>query len=85
MIFSLLESSWKSEDRAIKRANDLRTRGVDAKIMQADLGNKGLHYRVMIGSRQHREDIEVIKSELRKRFGLGELVILRIRSQDLQE
>ncbi|GAB7080044.1 tetratricopeptide repeat protein [Megalodesulfovibrio paquesii] len=84
-VYSLLESSWKSKDRAVQRANELRQRGVDAKLMEADLGAKGLHYRVMIGSRQHREDIVPIKSELHKRFGLGELVILRVRPGDLIE
>ena len=84
-IYSLLESSWKSKDRALERANYLRLRGVRAQIMEADLGAKGLHYRVMIGSRQRQGDIEDIKKELQKRYGLSGLVILRIRPGSLQD
>lgn len=84
-VYSLLESSWKSRDRALERANYLRLRGVRAQIMEADLGAKGLHYRVMIGSRQRQGDIEDIKKELQKRYGLSGLVILRIRPGSLQD
>ncbi|AGW15117.1 hypothetical protein DGI_3437 [Megalodesulfovibrio gigas DSM 1382 = ATCC 19364] len=84
-VYSLLESSWKSRDRAVERANYLRLRGVRAQLMEADLGPKGLHYRVMIGSRQQKGAIEAIKKELDARFGLHGLVILRIRPGSLEE
>ncbi|TVM33122.1 SPOR domain-containing protein [Oceanidesulfovibrio marinus] len=78
MVYAVLESSWREEYRAVNRVADLKKRGIRAHVVPSQVKNKGLWYRVMIGPRKKLQETKDIKEELKKRFGLTDLVILKI-------
>ena len=75
--YSILESSWRTEEEARVRTADLLNRGVTANIVPVNLPEKGLWYRVMIGEFANLDVAERMKTKLITDFGLSHLNILR--------
>jgi cell division septation protein DedD len=78
MVYAVLESSWREEQRAVKRLADLTGRGVRAHLVPSRIEGRGLWFRVMIGPRKKLQETKDIKAELQRRFGLNDLVILEV-------
>lgn len=78
MVYAVLESSWREEYRAVNRVAQLKKRGIRAHVVPSEVKDKGFWYRVMIGPRKKLQETKDIKEELKTRFGLADLVILKV-------
>ena len=75
--YSIMESSWKSEDKAKARVATLKERGIDAHVVTVDLGNKGIWNRVMIGSFVNLAGAKQYKATLTNSYDLGNTLIMK--------
>lgn len=75
--YSILESSWRTEEEARVRTSDLMDMGITANIVPVNLPEKGLWYRVMIGEYANLDVAERMKVTLVDDFRLSHLNILR--------
>jgi cytoskeletal protein RodZ len=66
--FTIQESAWDSETKAVKRAGTLESLipGVKGSVVRADLGEKGIWYRVRFGEFSSIDEARAKASELRK-------------------
>jgi D-alanyl-D-alanine carboxypeptidase len=72
---SLQESSFQTSAEARARARNLEKKGVPARVVAADLGDKGVWYRVMIGSFSTVQEARRYKRQLTNRLDLAHLII----------
>ncbi len=72
---TLQESSWKNADEARARVRLLERRGVAARVETADLGDRGVWHRVMIGSFSSMREARRYKRQLTDRYDLAHLII----------
>ncbi|NDY56807.1 D-alanyl-D-alanine carboxypeptidase [Desulfovibrio sulfodismutans] len=72
---TLQESSFQTADEAKTRARKLERIGVPARVVTADLGDKGVWYRVMIGSFSSMQEARRYKQQLTTRHDLAHLII----------
>lgn len=77
--FALQDSSWKHVDQAARRVRELTNKGVPARIVEVDLGDKGLWRRVMIGGFDSAEAAERGRSEFGARVDLSRALVSRAR------
>ncbi|THB68921.1 MAG: hypothetical protein D6E12_05635 [Desulfovibrio sp.] len=75
--YSILESSWRTEEEAQLRKSELLDKGVTAHIVPVNLPEKGLWYRVMVGEFANLEVATRMKNSLYSDIGLEHLNILR--------
>ncbi len=76
--YALLDSSYKSRAIAEARRKELRDKGLGSRIVEVDLGEKGVWLRVLIGSFDNMPEAVSFKEGLEEAFGLDGLVILPI-------
>lgn len=72
---TLQESSFQNAREAETRARSLERLGVPARVVMADLGNKGVWFRVMIGSFTSMQEARRYKQQLSTRHDLAHLII----------
>ena len=64
-----MTDSCRVQANADAEISRLRKQGYDARIMQIDLGRKGVFYRVLIGSYASRAEAQQMNEELRSKLG----------------
>jgi D-alanyl-D-alanine carboxypeptidase len=72
---ALQESSFQTAGEAAARARALEKKGVPARVVSADLGDKGVWYRVMIGSFSSMQEARRYKRQIGNRLDLAHLII----------
>jgi len=72
---TLQESSFQNAREAETRARSLERLGVPARVVMADLGDKGVWFRVMIGSFSSMQEARRYKQQLSTRHDLAHLII----------
>lgn len=72
---ALQESSFQTPGEAEARARLLEKKGVPARVVTADLGDKGVWYRVMIGSFSSVQEAKRYKRQIGNRMDLGHAII----------
>jgi cell division septation protein DedD len=75
--FTVNLSSFKVKASAEQFAEQLREKGIGAYYWEADLGEKGLWYRVSVGGFPTRQEAEELKSELQEQ-GLSDIFITQV-------
>ncbi len=81
-VYAVLESSWKNRARADSRVETLAKQGVRAEVVVSDLGEKGIWNRVIIGPRRDRSETVAIMRELKRRFGLKDVILLKLPADE---
>ncbi len=84
-VYTVLESAFDSRDAAEARVVELRNNGVRAQVLAGAEGSVGSGFRVVIGSASSRDGIRDIRSTLMSRFGLRNLLIIRVLASELGE
>jgi D-alanyl-D-alanine carboxypeptidase len=72
---ALQESSFQTAQEAAARAKSLGQKGVPARVVTADLGDRGVWYRVMIGSFSSVQEARRYKRQLNNRLDTAHLII----------
>jgi|GEM_PF-424116 len=72
---ALQESSFQTANEAAARAKTLGQKGVPARVVTADLGDRGVWYRVMIGSFSSVHEAQRYKRQLNNRLDTAHLII----------
>jgi cell division septation protein DedD len=80
--FALLESSWRSMDKAGHRAAELRARGQAAFDAAADLGDKGVWHRVLVGPFPTAAEAKAYRETLPPDQGLAAAKILPLPADE---
>ncbi len=76
-VYVIQESSWSNKKEALRRASQLRAKGLKTHVETADLGKKGIWHRVMIGGYSSLERAKRQKDVLVKRYAISHTIILR--------
>ena len=76
--FVVHTSSYRNLNLAVKEANRLARKGVDAFVSEADLGDRGLWYRVLVGRFATADDARSFARDLKERERLSYAAPLRL-------
>lgn len=68
--YTLQESSWADEQKALARVKGLQAKGFQARVAKADLGDRGVWHRVVIGSFADMEEAKAFKKSHDLRYTL---------------
>ena len=77
-VFSVMTDSCRNQKNADTEMGRLRKLGYDVRIMQIDLGRKGVFYRVLIGAWPSRGEAEKMAEEMRSKLGKRDASILPV-------
>ena len=74
--YTIQESSWDSEDKALGRVRELEAQGLTAQVVGVDLGSRGVWHRVLLGSFSSRADAESYLNGIAGRYNLSHAFVL---------
>lgn len=77
--YSIQESSWVRYEEAQRRVRVLRKRGISARVAKADLGERGVWHRVMIGAFRSLKRARQEKKDLHAIHKLDHALIMKVR------
>lgn len=76
-LYAIQESSFQSRDNAKSRAENLLAEGLQARVVEADLGDRGVWHRVVIGDFQDLAEARNYRRRLVRDHGLSATFILK--------
>ncbi len=78
--YGILASSWRSPEDAARHVKQLESKGLVCTVLKADLGDKGLWYRVMVGRYVSLAEARRQQEDVQARIGItGQAPVFRLR------
>lgn len=77
--YAILESSFKNEAQAERRVSELRKQGLAAYTTRANLGSRGVWYRVLFGPFEDLHAAREAKERLMRQHKIKDMVIMKQR------
>ena len=75
--YTVRVGSYKNSENALTEAERFRRLGIPVFVAKADLGDKGVWQRVLVGEFQTKVDAEAFQKYLEKNYGVKEAMVMR--------